>query len=404
MLRKKKKVNYGRFYASIASAAIVSAALPAFAVLANQTTTPTHTQQELPVFELSSADVNPTETLKSAIIEQWAEADESLTIDAVSLENSKIELTNFDRNKAGLQNVTAKVSLADTTSVSYTFVQDVTIKMVKSSAPQLKLKSDEIIVNNGDTFNPTNQIAYINDDSGVLPMLSIEGDVNMTQDGLYPIVYTAIDVEGNKTTANLNVVVKTPEEVIRAREEAERLAREEAERLEQERLAEEERQRIAEEERQAQILAEQEALAQQQAAAEAAALAQAQAQPTETAAAVAPQVGGGYNPYPGSLTSNCTYAAWQLAYNATGVALPGWGNAGSWLYAAQASGYATGSAPRAGSIMVQSGHVAYVAAVSEDGNSVYIQEGNFLGTYHEAWVPAYGAVYGQGIQGYVYLP
>ena len=407
MLKKGRSTSrYGSFYAGVVVASICVAALPASVVLAGGEA---DAVVERPLVEVSMADTNPNETLKKAIIEAKVEADETLNLSDVDIEQSKIELNGFDRTQSGLQNVTARVSLSsenESTPVSYTFIQDVTIKMVKTGAPQLKLKSDEVIVNNGDSFVPSNYIAYINDDSGVLPMLKIDESVNMEVDGTYPVTYTAIDVEGNKTTAELVVEVKTPEEVIRAREEAERKAREEAERLEAERRAEEER--IRQEQEAARIAAEQEAARQAAIAAAQAAAAQAAAQANaegetpaaEAAATTAPVYGGGSNPYWGGW-SNCTWGAWQLAYEIGGVALPGWGNAGSWVYGAQASGYATGSEPRANAIAVYSHHVAYVDSV--EGGAVHIQEGGFDGHYMQRWVPPYSDGQ-QALLGYIYLP
>lgn len=76
-----------------------------------------------------------------------------------------------------------------------------------------------------------------------------------------------------------------------------------------------------------------------------------------------------YGPY----NTNCTYFAWQKAYDNTGVALPGWGNANTWLDSAKKAGYETGSTPRANSIAVWKwssyGHVGYVERVN--GNKIY---------------------------------
>lgn len=392
MLKKRSSTSkYASFYAGLAVASICVAALPASVVLANGEGDAPAVK---PLIEVSMADVNPNETLKKAIIEAKIETDHTLNLADVDLEQSKIELNGFERNQSGLQNVTARVSLSseqEASTVAYTFIQEVTVKMVKTGAPQLKLKSDSVIVNNGDSFVPTNYIAYINDDSGVLPMLEIEESVNMEEDGQYPVTYTAIDVEGNKTTAELLVEVKTPEEVIRAREEAERKAREEAERLEAERRAEEERRR--QEEEAARIAAEQAAAAAAAAAAQPAATQQVFTEQTQ------PVYGGGANPYAGGW-SNCTWGAWQLAHDLGGVSLPGFGWAGQWLGSAQAAGYATGSTPRGNSIAVYTGHVAYISGVSGDGTSMYIKEGGYNGHYMERWGPTADG----GLLGYIYLP
>ena len=391
--KTKKSKNYAFFYAGITAAALFAATVPASIVLAENDANEAPVIEK-PFIEISMADANPNETIKKTLIEQQASLDTGFTLDTIDVADSAIELDGFDRTKAGLQNVTARVTLANTDDstapISYSFVQDMTVKMVNSSMPTLKLKDEHVIVNNGDPFNANNYIAYINDDSGVLPYLQIDGEVDMETDGIYPVTYTAIDNEGNKVTATLEVEVKTPEEVIKAREEAERLAREEAERKEAERLEEE------------RLRAEQEAL---ELAAQQEAEQSSDSSSTSGAeyAGGTPVMGGGGNPYGGGWT-NCTAGAWQLAHDNAGVSLPGWGNAGSWLWAAQGSGYQTSSTPRERAIAVYSNHVAYVSSVSNDGNTVYIQEGGFSGGYHEAWVSAQGSVWGQAVLGYIYLP
>jgi surface antigen len=108
------------------------------------------------------------------------------------------------------------------------------------------------------------------------------------------------------------------------------------------------------------------------------------------------------NPYYGGW-SNCTWSAWQIALEQTGIALPEFGSAGSWLYNAAAMGYWTGSQPAAGSIIVWSHHVGYVSAVSEDGSMIYVMEGGYCGGYHEGWFPAYFPRSSQALLGYIYL-
>ena len=108
------------------------------------------------------------------------------------------------------------------------------------------------------------------------------------------------------------------------------------------------------------------------------------------------------NPYFGGY-SNCTWSAWQIAYETTGIALPSLGAAGSWLRNAAAMGYTTSNVPVANSIVVWSGHVGYVSAVSEDGQMIYVREGGYSGGYHEGWFPAYYPRYRQALYGYIYL-
>ena len=107
------------------------------------------------------------------------------------------------------------------------------------------------------------------------------------------------------------------------------------------------------------------------------------------------------NPYPGSW-NNCTWAAWKLIKDLTGISLPGWGNAGNWYSRAEADGYGTSQTPSMYSIAVWSNHVGVVTDISEDGRYVYIREGNFGGAYHEGWWPASGTRTNQRLLGYIH--
>ena len=109
-----------------------------------------------------------------------------------------------------------------------------------------------------------------------------------------------------------------------------------------------------------------------------------------------------YNPYFGGYR-NCTWSAWQITYERTGIALPDFGRASNWMNAAASMGYTVSSEPVANSIIVWSNHVGYVGAVSEDGSMVYVIEGGYCGGYHEGWFPAYYPRSNQALYGYIYL-
>lgn len=109
-----------------------------------------------------------------------------------------------------------------------------------------------------------------------------------------------------------------------------------------------------------------------------------------------------YNPYFGGYR-NCTWSAWQITYERTGIALPDFGRAGNWMNAAASMGYAVSNVPVANSIVVWSNHVGFVSEVSEDGSMVYIIEGGYCGGYHEGWFPAYYSRSRQALYGYIYL-
>ena len=328
------------------------------------------------VFELSTSDSNPITSLKNAVIMERASVDPNVDINDVDIARSTIDIDNFNFTKAGIQSVKVKVNLARKASenvayqdsVGYSFIEDAVIKVYADSAPKIALTSQSITVNNGDPFNPESFIIYATDDSGNLPALKIDSNVDMNVDGVYSVTYTAIDQIGNSASRSIEVTVKTPQEVLDAIAEEE--ARKQAE--EEQKQSEEEERRRQEEEEQTRLNAEY--------------------------SGGVKLVGNGVDPYAGG-TSNCTDTAWLLAYEA-GHVLPNWGNAYAWLYNAQATGYATGYTPAIGSIAVYSNHVAYVAAV--DGNIVYIKEGGYDGHYMERWVSATSEGT-QSLQGYIYL-
>ena len=330
----------------------------------------------VPVFELSTSDSNPITTLKNAVIAERASVDTNIDMNEIDVARSTIDIDNFNYTKAGIQSVKVKVNLARKASdevayqdsVGYSFIEDAVVKVYVDSAPKIALTSQSITVNNGDPFNPESFIIYATDDSGNLPALKIDSNVDMSVDGTYTVTYTAIDQIGNAASRSIEVTVKTPQEVLDAIAEEE--ARKQAE--EEQRQKEEEEKRRQEEEE--------------------------QARQNAVYSGGVPIVGNGVDPYAGG-ASNCTDMAWLLAYEA-GHVLPNWGNAYAWLYNAQGTGYATGYTPAVGSIAVYSNHVAYVAAV--DGNMVYIKEGGYNGHYMERWVSATSEGT-QSLQGYIYL-
>ena len=238
MVKNKLNKKLGRVGAGLLSALLIAGTYSTKTVYAedNKTTT-VEKENTLPVIEVSQQDLNPTETIKSLVIQERAAFDGTYDLANISLEKSVADIEGFNRSVTGIQTVTVKVTLASTgdteaqKTLGYSFIQK-----VNSTAPVIKLKSSSVVVNNGDTFNASSYISYINDDSGILPVLTVEGSVDMNTDGDYPVTYTVVDTAGNKSTATMTVTVRTPQEVVdariaeeeRQREEAERLAAEEA--------------------------------------------------------------------------------------------------------------------------------------------------------------------------------
>ncbi len=356
---------------------------------AHTTSVQAQSESTLPVFNFSITDSNLIGDLKAAVIKDRVANDETLDLNTISIEKSTLDVDGLDRTSTALQTVTLKVTLytesesGSETSLGYSFTQDAVVKLDKDSAPTIVLKSDTVTVNNGDSWNPYAYFASIHDSHGNLPVIKEEDNVDMTTDGTYTATYTAVALDGTSSSSVLTVVVKTPDEVIKAREEAARkAAEEEAKRQEEERRQREEEERKEEEERRQR---EEEERRQQ----------------LNNPGNGNPVYGDGWNPYYGGW-SNCTWSAWELANAYTGVSMPNFGNASGWAYTASSYGYGTGSTPVAGSIAVYSNHVAYVAAVSADGSSVYIMEGGVNGGYYERWVSAWGTG-SQSLQSYIYL-
>lgn len=352
----------------LAAGALIASAVPSTSVEADD-----EVSGKLPVYNISMGSDNPVSVLKEKVIKDRAKNDPEINLDNVDINRSAIDVSGINYNKSGIQTATVKVTLVnkDSTadSIGYSFVENAAVNMTVDSAPKLQLRANSVTVNNGDSFNPEAYVAYVNDNSGKLPVLQINSNVDTATDGNYTVDYTAVDLQGNKTEQVLNVTVATPQEVLdqRAAEQA---------------AAEAQAQAEAEAQAQAELDAQQ----------------QAQAQAANFTGTGAPVVGNGVDPYSGG-ASNCVDEAWLLAYQA-GHVLPNWGSAYGWLYNAQATGYSTGYSPAVGSIAVYSNHVAYVAAVN--GDRVYIKEGNFDGHYNERWVSSTGTG-SQSLQGYIYL-
>ena len=226
MLKNKLNKKLGRVGAGLLSALLIAGTYSTKTVYAddNKTTT-VEKENTLPVIEVSQQDLNPLDTIKSLVIQERAAFDGTYDLTNISIEKSVADIEGFNRSITGIQTVTVKVTLASTGDIE-----------------AQKTLGYSFVVNNGDTFNASSYISYINDDSGILPVLTVDGAVDMNTDGDYPVTYTVVDTAGNKSTATMTVSVRTPQEVVdariaaeeqRQREEAERAAAEEAARAQQ---------------------------------------------------------------------------------------------------------------------------------------------------------------------------
>ena len=216
------KKQMGMIVTGALSAVLVAGSVSITHVKAEETANP-FTSNALPVITVDAQEEDPYTAIKNEVIKQRALLG-GYDLNYISLDKSVADITGFDRNATGIQTVTVKVNLASTGDkevekrLGYSFVQKVVVKLTQDSAPVVQLKSDSVTVNNGDTFNASSYISYINDDSGILPVLSVSGEVNMDKDGEYPVTYTVSDTAGHTSTAVLTVTVKTPVEVAAAKQ------------------------------------------------------------------------------------------------------------------------------------------------------------------------------------------
>ena len=222
MMKNTIKKQMGMIVTGALSAVLVAGSVSITHVKAEETANP-FTSNALPVITVDAQVEDPYTAIKNEVIKQRALLG-GYDLNYISLEKSVADITGFDRNATGIQTVTVKVNLASTGDkevekrLGYSFVQKVVVKLTQDSAPVVQLKSDSVTVNNGDTFNASSYISYINDDSGILPVLSVSGEVDMDKDGEYPVTYTVSDTAGHTSSAVLTVTVKTPVEVAVAKQ------------------------------------------------------------------------------------------------------------------------------------------------------------------------------------------
>ena len=222
MMKNTIKKQMGMIVTGALSAVLVAGSVSITHVKAEETVNP-FTSNALPVITVDAQVEDPYTAIKNEVIKQRALLG-GYDLNYISLDKSVADITGFDRNATGIQTVTVKVNLASTGDkevekrLGYSFVQKVVVKLKQDSAPVVQLKSDAVTVNNGDTFNASSYISYINDDSGILPVLSVSGEVDMDKDGEYPVTYTVSDTAGHTSSAVLTVTVKTPVEVAVAKQ------------------------------------------------------------------------------------------------------------------------------------------------------------------------------------------
>ena len=106
-----------------------------------------------------------------------------------------------------------KIKYRPSINGSLTLTEETTEAMVTfigEEAPVIELKETELSLSVGSEFDPYEYIESITDDSGIEPMLKVDGEVDTDTAGTYTITYSALDSQALLSEAELTVKVCKP--------------------------------------------------------------------------------------------------------------------------------------------------------------------------------------------------
>lgn len=91
-----------------------------------------------------------------------------------------------------------------------TVTKTLIVTVIDDQKPTINLKQQEVTITQGDTFNPLDYVASVNDNYSKLTKedITFEDIVDTNQQGRFTFQYNLKDSSNNKTTATLNVTVK----------------------------------------------------------------------------------------------------------------------------------------------------------------------------------------------------
>lgn len=114
--------------------------------------------KKVEVYTILSNDPYASDTLKTKVIEKLAENNSKIDAKDVDYTKSHVTVSGLNYNRPGIQAVTLKVDLVQNIdskkTTNYSTTQTAVINVYQTTAPELKLKKNSIVVNNGDTWNP----------------------------------------------------------------------------------------------------------------------------------------------------------------------------------------------------------------------------------------------------------
>lgn len=91
-----------------------------------------------------------------------------------------------------------------------TVTKTLIVTVIDDQKPTINLKQEEVTLTQGDTFNPLDYVASVNDNYSKLKKedITFEGNVDTSQQGKFTFRYILKDSSNNKTTATLNITIK----------------------------------------------------------------------------------------------------------------------------------------------------------------------------------------------------
>lgn len=217
-----RKRNWKKLSLLIPAAAAACLVLPVH-IYANESI---GADTDLQVYTMDVNDPNPQTTLKNEVIESYVGKTPTLNIDDVDMDASTIRTTEYDRTRNGLQTVKLNVSLAfkegteEKDTVGYDFTETAAIRVTGQKGPQIILKSEQITVPVGGSFNYADNIGIITASAGKLPVISETDNVDLSTPGTYQVTISAVSKTSESSASYLvNVVDPAQAEAEQAEEE-----------------------------------------------------------------------------------------------------------------------------------------------------------------------------------------
>lgn len=190
------------------------------------------TKQDMVVYTVDLHDSTPLDTLKKDVIETYLESNPKEDASTISFDLSTLCTSDINWNLSGLQTIQTKLQLVRLDEngkakypIGYDYSSSATLNLKREGAPQVILKSNDVNVDLGSTFNYSDNLV-INADFKELPVLNMTSNVDVNTEGTYQ---TTVKVIFANSTSTLNYtvhVVKTQEML--EQEAAAKVAEEEA--------------------------------------------------------------------------------------------------------------------------------------------------------------------------------